>query len=451
MKARLLTAAAVSGLLLVPATGAQAATATCDGRTATIVSSARTIKGTSGADVIVVRGKRTHTVYAGAGNDVVCGSRGRDVIYGGIGADTIIAGRGSDKVYGGGGNDDVLGGAGNDKIFGDGGADVLAGGTGNDQVSGGRGIDDIDGNDGADIVNGGSGVDVLHLDSDDVDHDSEADDVQDDSEHLALTAEELVLAGTLVDAATALNGWLATASSPGTGIQDTLPVDATTGLTTEQLASITALVKHVTWDATDDEAKGCVDGTVDPAGLVYFKVRVEGREGHDSLEHEASESPEYRVTRGTCAFTWDDEHGTLVPDAVATALRTTSGVAGESHGVTSFTSGSLADLIAAATVTGSGDVTAASAPATASETAVYALLDAVSATQITQIKWAVSTSDGGLLRVRACIVANDTSVVPNALYHQKIELDQARLTDLSLVWHVEAFNAVGDCSSTSHD
>lgn len=53
---------------------------TCMGKTATIVSGASRIKGTAGSDVIVITGRGTHAVWAGAGRDLVCGSSGYDTI-----------------------------------------------------------------------------------------------------------------------------------------------------------------------------------------------------------------------------------------------------------------------------------------------------------------------------------------------------------------------------------
>ena len=69
--------------------GSSAATASCDGKRATIV-------GTPGDDVIV--GK--------AGNDVIYGGGGNDRISGGPnGNDTICGGPGDDKIDGEGGGD----------------------------------------------------------------------------------------------------------------------------------------------------------------------------------------------------------------------------------------------------------------------------------------------------------------------------------------------------------
>jgi Ca2+-binding RTX toxin-like protein len=97
---------------------AQAAGATCHGKTATIVGTkgSNRIKGTSGRDVIQAKG-----------------------------------GNGKDKVYGSEGMDAISGGSGRDRLWGNGGPDQLAGQAGNDWLFGGHGLDQ---------GNGGAGVDV---------------------------------------------------------------------------------------------------------------------------------------------------------------------------------------------------------------------------------------------------------------------------------------------------
>jgi len=162
---------------------AQARTAKCQSIAATIVSSAAVINGTSGRDVIVVRGGGAHLVTAGAGEDVICGSEGVDTINGGAGNDKIFANGGKDIVDGGSGNDTIHGGTGadsidagvgNDKVFGDAGNDSLTGDKGNDALSGGSGADylfgsagkdDLSGGAGDDAVQGGPGVDSLSVGS----------------------------------------------------------------------------------------------------------------------------------------------------------------------------------------------------------------------------------------------------------------------------------------------
>jgi hypothetical protein len=141
---------------------AQAATPKCKGKVATIVSSARVINGTNGADVIVVKGSGQHTINSGAGNDLICGSVGNDLINAGTGNDYIAGNSGIDKLDGGAGNDTISGGAGNDTISGGVGNDTITGGTGNEIISGGAGNDTARGEAGNDIVNGDSGIDSLN-------------------------------------------------------------------------------------------------------------------------------------------------------------------------------------------------------------------------------------------------------------------------------------------------
>jgi hypothetical protein len=166
------------GLISFPSS-ANASTPTCRGLAATIVSSARVITGTNGADVIVVKGAGTHFVNAGAGNDVICGSigndrinagagndyiagnAGSDTISGSTGNDVIAGGKGSDKISGGVGNDTISGGAGNDTISGGAGNDVIPGGSGSDKISGDAGADTVTGEAGNDVISGGAGNDTL--------------------------------------------------------------------------------------------------------------------------------------------------------------------------------------------------------------------------------------------------------------------------------------------------
>ena len=156
-------------LLGIPS-AALAATPECNGLEATIVSSARTISGTNGVDVIVVRGTGSHTVNSGAGNDVVCGSKGNDRINAGSGNDSVFAGAGKDTISGGAGNDTISagtsadtisGGAGNDKLSGGTGADTISGGSDADTISGGAGNDTISGESGSDTIQGTGGEDQL--------------------------------------------------------------------------------------------------------------------------------------------------------------------------------------------------------------------------------------------------------------------------------------------------
>lgn len=118
MHARRTTAAVATGLLgltwplvtgLTHLAGAEAApgvvaktTASCDGKAATIVGTAKAdhLRGTNGHDVIA--GLGGDDVIAGlGGNDLICGGSGDDVIHGGKGADKLQGGTGADRLLGG--------------------------------------------------------------------------------------------------------------------------------------------------------------------------------------------------------------------------------------------------------------------------------------------------------------------------------------------------------------
>ena len=114
-------AASVSASLL----GAQPPTGPiCRGDVATIVgsSSAETLNGTNGRDVIVAKG----------GADTINGRAGDDAICAGPGADVVRAGGGDDVVSGGSGADDLRGAAGSDHLLGGGGSDTANGGADDD-------------------------------------------------------------------------------------------------------------------------------------------------------------------------------------------------------------------------------------------------------------------------------------------------------------------------------
>jgi Ca2+-binding RTX toxin-like protein len=150
-----------------------------------------------------------HTIYGGAGDDLIEMAAGDDIIDGGSGADRIFAGGGNDTIYfdlsdtvidGGSGYDTgivtstgtvnmdlgshaleaVISNSGNDTISansswavyidGRGGqdtltgsvfGDILVGGAGNDNLSGLDGVDLLNGGDDADTLRGGPGNDVL--------------------------------------------------------------------------------------------------------------------------------------------------------------------------------------------------------------------------------------------------------------------------------------------------
>lgn len=80
------------------------------------------------------------TVYSGAGNDRILGSRVADFIDGGAGNDTIRAGAGDDVVQSSTGDDVIYGGAGNENIRWGLGDNVA---PGNDRIFGGEGGEGI--------------------------------------------------------------------------------------------------------------------------------------------------------------------------------------------------------------------------------------------------------------------------------------------------------------------
>lgn len=119
-------------LVVVPARVAEAGS-TCFGHAATIVSSATTIHGTPGDDVIV-GGGASQVIYAGGGNDIVCAGGGNDRIYGQGGNDQLHGQVGNDVIQPGHGNDYVTAGSGNDRIIGSSGANTIHGGSGRDSL-----------------------------------------------------------------------------------------------------------------------------------------------------------------------------------------------------------------------------------------------------------------------------------------------------------------------------
>jgi Ca2+-binding RTX toxin-like protein len=129
-----------------------------------------------------------HTLYGGAGNDMLeggmgedfldgeadndalDGERGDDVLFGGGGDDLILAGEGDDYLDGGGENDLLFGEAGVDMLYGGAGNDVLWGDSehglagqfhGNDMLDGGEGDDQLVGGGGEDSLYGSEGADLL--------------------------------------------------------------------------------------------------------------------------------------------------------------------------------------------------------------------------------------------------------------------------------------------------
>jgi uncharacterized repeat protein (TIGR01451 family) len=109
------TTVGVAGPPPVPAQ--QLATATCKGKTATIVDEAGdgngVVKGTFERDVVAALGGNDR-IKGGGGPDLICGGPGRDLIRGGRGDDELKGGKGGDALRGGAGDDECNGGAGRD-------------------------------------------------------------------------------------------------------------------------------------------------------------------------------------------------------------------------------------------------------------------------------------------------------------------------------------------------
>ncbi|MEE2861307.1 MAG: hypothetical protein VYB46_10915 [Pseudomonadota bacterium] len=112
------------------------------------------ISGTTGNDVVMAGraaaneerdGVQVHgiSIFTGAGNDTVWGSRFDDVIDGGAGNDHLAGGWGSDFFHSS---------EGNDRIWGDAGEDNIRWGNG-----------DMEHNPGHDTINGGAGRDLINL------------------------------------------------------------------------------------------------------------------------------------------------------------------------------------------------------------------------------------------------------------------------------------------------
>jgi hypothetical protein len=137
-----------------------APTATCLGRTATIIASpGEPATGTSGPDVIV----------GTEGADEIRGLGGEDAVCALGGTDELLLGRGSDQAQAGGGDDfvnsrrgaDAISGQGdNDELLGGKGDDALNGGAADDRLHGDGDDDDLDGGGGRNRLNGGTGHNV---------------------------------------------------------------------------------------------------------------------------------------------------------------------------------------------------------------------------------------------------------------------------------------------------
>ncbi|MEM7663982.1 MAG: calcium-binding protein [Pseudomonadota bacterium] len=149
--------------------------------------SANYIEAGAGNDsVLLSHGK--DIVYLGDGNDSVDGFYGENVIYGGDGEDTLKGGLLFGSLYGGNGNDVIIagpdfeyvyGGEGDDHIDGQtestehhfvwagGGNDVIQASDFGDGIAGDDGHDVINGNDGDDLIYGGTGNDTINGGADD--------------------------------------------------------------------------------------------------------------------------------------------------------------------------------------------------------------------------------------------------------------------------------------------
>ncbi|MEL6554404.1 MAG: hypothetical protein AAFQ63_13190 [Cyanobacteria bacterium J06621_11] len=102
----------------------------------------------SQSDDLIVAGKRTRTVEAGAGNDTVYGRALQNIILGGAGDDYIIGGRQNDQLIGGNDDDILYGDEGRDLLIGEAGDDTLYGQGSSDRLLGGDGNDVLFGTDG---------------------------------------------------------------------------------------------------------------------------------------------------------------------------------------------------------------------------------------------------------------------------------------------------------------
>ena len=142
-----------------PATGA----VMCAGRPATLVmSSAGTVRGTDGADVII-GSAGPDVIRSGGGRDVVCAGAGKDRVHSQGGDDVVRGGDGADTLSGGNWRDSLLGGDGDDVIHGDSAQDVLFGQRGDDRLYGGVEADVLFGGRGADLLRGENGNDQILL------------------------------------------------------------------------------------------------------------------------------------------------------------------------------------------------------------------------------------------------------------------------------------------------
>ncbi|MFZ4689196.1 MAG: beta strand repeat-containing protein [Polymorphobacter sp.] len=127
-----------------------------------------TISGTANGEFINISGVLIAegdfaAINAGAGDDIVKGSKVADVINGDAGDDRIFAASGDDILTGGLGNDYLDGGAGSDTVNGNNGDDTIIAGGGNDFLFGDAGNDVflVAGSNGFDAFSGGAGIDTI--------------------------------------------------------------------------------------------------------------------------------------------------------------------------------------------------------------------------------------------------------------------------------------------------
>ena len=139
-----LVAVCIAAGLVLAAAPSGGQTATCQGRTPTIVATGGTTVGTPGPDVILGT-PGNDRIESGAGNDIICAGAGDDIVRAGPGRDSVELGAGADRAWGGSGADTIRGGSGRDRIEGNSGRDTLIGGKARDVILGGKGADTCSG------------------------------------------------------------------------------------------------------------------------------------------------------------------------------------------------------------------------------------------------------------------------------------------------------------------
>lgn len=137
MRIPVILAPALGAILLAGIAGQAAASSPqpprCHGLEVTVEARHGTVRGTPGADVILLDGAAD--VEAGAGADVICGSPRPDAIDAGPGADVVLGGGGADQIQGGPGRDALYGEGDGDAIVGGAGPDLILAGAGRDRVA----------------------------------------------------------------------------------------------------------------------------------------------------------------------------------------------------------------------------------------------------------------------------------------------------------------------------